>query len=44
MADDQDRTSRQDAQSHLLQLDVGGMHCVNCGTLVGSDSCPRCGA
>ena len=35
MADDQDQASgRDDAQVNVLHLDVGGMHCINCPTLV----------
>lgn len=35
MADDQDQTSGQDhARLGVLHVDVGGMHCINCKTLV----------
>ncbi|MFM9849648.1 MAG: sulfite exporter TauE/SafE family protein [Hyphomicrobiaceae bacterium] len=35
MANDQDQASEQgDAKLPVLHLDVGGMHCVNCGELI----------
>jgi len=35
MADDQNKASgKDDAPLHVLYLDVGGMHCINCATLV----------
>ena len=35
MSDDQDQVAGQDdAPLHVLRLDVGGMHCINCTTLV----------
>ena len=47
MADDQNETSgKDDAPLHVLYLDVGGMHCINCATLVEQRlaNCRRCAA